>query len=1140
LLQKQANIFVKNHTPIYRGELMETQMDKSLHDLIEIIHFTEHVSAKIHGILDENKIYKTVIEESTQSKKYTVSILLLTADGSQLSIAQAAIPSPKVRAAEKATGLQLKKYTIDLEKSTIYSQVVKEGKTVQTTVDDVVSELFPKPVAYIISKILDYKNQTSILTPLRRHGKIIGAVAMSSTELAEYFIPSVRSFAQHISAALELSDEYSERRQTEKALQESERKYRLLAENATDVIWTTDMGLQLTYVSPYVSKLLGYTVEEVMARALQDILTPSSFDTAIRVFKEELAIENMEKRDLYRSKKLELELICKEGSSILTESRMTFLRDTDGTPVGILGVLRDITERKKAEEKLRESEEKFRTIAERNFDAIYEMDIQGCITYISPAIERISGYKPEEIVGKSFLEFISKAKVPHALQAQKRAINGEPVEGLQSEIIRKDGMTATIEINASPIFKDGKMIGFQGVVRDITKQKKAEEEIRKAKEFSESIISSAQDCIVVVDLEGTFLRCNRAFLEMTGYTMDELKGVTFHEGTPEKWIEQDKKAFKGLFEGIPVRNLEKEYIKKDGTAFPIVLSASLLTDETGNPTAVMSIIKDITERKQAEEQLHEYRHHLEELVKERTIALTVANQSLQQEIAERKRVEESLAAEKEQLSVTLRSIGDGVITTDTNGTIVLMNEVAETLTGYTLKEARGKVLHTVFHIINEKTRELCENPVERVLREGNVIGLANDTVLIAKNGVERVLADSGAPIRNKNNCIIGVVLVFRDITEKRRLEQELLRTQKLESLGILAGGIAHDFNNILTAILGNANLAKMYTKEVNIVEKLIKIEKASLQAKDLTQQLLTFSKGGAPVKKTTDIAELIKDTTSFALRGSNMRYTFVMPDTLWPVEIDAGQISQVINNIVMNADQAMPGGGVIQVHAENVQGTDDLPLKGGNYVKVSITDQGVGIPKKYLSNIFDPYFTTKQKGSGLGLSTCYSIIKNHEGLIEVESTVGVGTTFHVYLPASQKTTEEKEKKRGLIKGEGRVLLMDDEAFVLETASEGLQYLGYTVVTATDGKKAIDLYKKAQKTNPFDVVIMDLTVPGGMGGKETIKMLREIDPSVKAVVASGYSTDPIMSHYREYGFDSVVVKPYTIADLSRALQEVMDV
>ncbi|MGD2248133.1 MAG: ATP-binding protein [Candidatus Methanofastidiosia archaeon] len=507
-------------------------------------------------------------------------------------------------------------------------------------------------------------------------------------------------------------------------------------------------------------------------------------------------------------------------------------------------------------------------------------------------------------------------------------------------------------------------------------------------------------------------------------------------------------------------------------------------------------------------------------------------------------LEQSLRESEQWLATTLRSIGDGVIATDTKGLVSFMNVVAELLTGWTQKEAVGAPLHEVFYIVNEHTRKRCFNPFEKIMKTGKIVGLANSTVLIARDGTERVIADSGAPIRDEEGNIFGTVLVFRDVTEKRKMEDNILRlkAEKMESISILAGGIAHDFNNILTAILGNVTIAKMHSAPDGEVCKLLtEAEKASLRAKDLTQQLLTFSKGGAPVKKPASLVELLQSTAGFALSGSKTRCEFSFADDLSPAEIDAGQISQVINNLIINADQAMPGGGVIVIRAENVAISpgDDISLPEGRYIKIKVEDQGIGIPRDHLQRIFEPYFTTKQKGSGLGLATSYSIVKNHDGIITVESKLGVGTTFYIYLPASEKEIQKKEEKLEKKKEKkGKILLMDDEESILEATSEVLNYLGYDVQVAKDGEKAVALYKKALEKNPFDAVILDLTIKGNMDGRETIHALKTIDPQVKAIVSSGYSDDPVMANYSEYGFEGVVVKPYTIDELNTILCTVL--
>ncbi|MBN1350004.1 PAS domain S-box protein [candidate division KSB1 bacterium] len=512
-------------------------------------------------------------------------------------------------------------------------------------------------------------------------------------------------------------------------------------------------------------------------------------------------------------------------------------------------------------------------------------------------------------------------------------------------------------------------------------------------------------------------------------------------------------------------------------------------------------------------------------------------------ITKRKKAEEALEAEKERLAVTLRSIGDGVIKTDINGHIVLINKVAETLTGWTQEEAANRLLSEVFHIIDEKDRKRCQNPVDEVLKTGKIVGLNNGTILISSNNEERIIADSAAPIYDRKNKIIGVVLVFRDIVEERKLEEEIQKAQKLESIGLLAGGIAHDFNNILTAIMGNISLAKAdLSKTSELFEILTEAEKASVQAKNLTHQLLTFARGGAPLKKAASIAELIRNSAAFTLSGSNVRCEYHFSKDTWAVEVDTGQISQVIQNIIVNSKQAMPKGGTIRVDVENVVIDDEkrLPVKKGKYVKISFADEGVGISTEHLPKVFDPYFTTKREGSGLGLTICYSIIKKHGGFIFAESVVNNGATFAIYLPVSEKpiiTSEEIPVTFPPRKG--KILVMDDEAFIRHFLNRMLPRFGYMVEIVENGSDAIKRYFNAlDSPQPFDAVILDLTIPGGMGGKETIEKLLQIDPSVKAIVASGYSNDPIMADYQDYGFAGAIFKPYKIDELQMVINRVL--
>jgi PAS domain S-box-containing protein len=552
--------------------------------------------------------------------------------------------------------------------------------------------------------------------------------------------------------------------------------------------------------------------------------------------------------------------------------------------------------------------------------------------------------------------------------------------------------------------------------------------------------------------------------------------------------------------GLP-EAIETEEIRDDGSHFNVRIQVFPIKKQNGSLAAFIEIVEDITNRKTAEK---------------------------------------ALASERERLAVTIGSIGDAVIATDVNGNVTLMNRVAEKLTGYTLDEARGKHLDEVFHIINENTRERCENPVVKVLSTGKIIGLANHTVLISRDGYERVIADSGSPIKDKEDNIIGVVLVFRDITYQRKMEQEFQKTQKIKSVGILAGGIAHDFNNLLVGIMGNISLTKLQIKEESEGFKLLEeAELAATRAKNLTQQLLTFSKGGMPIKKASSIGELVKESASFALSGSNLQCDFDIRGDLWKADVDTGQINQVIHNLMINAKEAMPEGGSVSVSIKNVElGSKEIPpLKKGRYLKTIIKDHGVGIHEKFLPNIFDPYFTTKQAGSGLGLATSYSIIKKHDGHIKVESKIGEGTSFTIFLPAARKNLKYKENSRAQLKrGKGRILVMDDNKIVLDVAKRMLEMLGYSADCVPDGESAIKAYQDALDTgNVYTAVILDLTIPGKMGGRDTLKELLKIDPDVRAIVSSGYSTDPVMAEHKKHGFMAVMVKPYTIENLSNVLQ-----
>ncbi len=393
--------------------------------------------------------------------------------------------------------------------------------------------------------------------------------------------------------------------------------------------------------------------------------------------------------------------------------------------------------------------------------------------------------------------------------------------------------------------------------------------------------------------------------------------------------------------------------------------------------------------------------------------------------------------------------------------------------------------------------------------------------------------------------------IIRDVSDRKKMQTEVLKAKKLSSLGTLAGGIAHDFNNLLYVIVGNIDLAKDKIKrDLGILKNLQEVEKASLRASELAARLITFSKGGNPIKKVVPIGELVKNAISASLNGSSINCEFSIADDLFPVEIDALQIKQVIRNIVINATEAMNGKGTIKVSCENtaVGEKDRPPLKAGKYVLLSIKDQGTGIALKNLAKIFDPYFSTKdmgaEKGQGLGLAACHSIIKKHDGFMTAESELGLGTTLIIYFPASEKEIKELKPIPKIVPdkpmvGIGRILAMDDEKMIRDLTEQMLSQFGYDAVLAQDGSEAIELYRSAMESGkPFDAVILDLTVKSGMGGKSAAQKLLEINPYVKSIVSSAYFNDPVMTDFKKYGFAAALPKPYMKKDLCDTLSKVL--
>lgn len=887
-----------------------------------------------------------------------------------------------------------------------------------------------------------------------------------------------------------LDDALAECRSELRASEERERHFREIIDASDDLIFIIDRKFIVQFVNSAGGAAFGTSPDTIIGKPLDEIFPPQ---IAARQ-KESL------KKVFDKGESATIEsLTIFPGREMWLDTRLFLINGGGKKAKMVLGFSRDITKRKLAEESLAESEERYRAFSQATLEGII-LHANGKIIDINESLLQMTGFKREDAVGRDMMDFIPPEEQP-VVMGKILSRDERPYD---TRIKRSDGTSLDVESCGKLMKHRGRTIRV-GAVRDITERKKAEAALRESEERYRTLIETMNDGFIVLDERHRASYINKRLSEMTGYDYDEMLGRS-----PGEFLNPaNSRIFKTQMERRrrgDVSPYELEWMRKDGTPLYTIVSPCSIMDETGVFRGSFGVVTDITSRK---------------------------------------RTEEELSREIELLGVTLRSIGDGVIATDLESHIFLMNNVAENLTGWSYADAVDRNINEVFNIIDERTRLRKEIPVEKVLRRGRIINLENSTLLISRDGTMRNISDSGAPIRDNRGKIIGVVLVFRDTTKERMVQDELFKGKKIESIGVLAGGIAHDFNNLLTAILGNINLARHYAgSPEQIGEMLADAETAALRAQNLTQQLLTFSKGGAPIIKIASIDKIIVESADFACSGSNVHCVYGFAHDLRSVLIDEGQISQVIQNLIINSKEAMPTGGTIFVSCENISPPfeETLPDPDRNYIRITIRDQGIGILPEHVQRIFDPYFTTKDRGSGLGLSITYSIIKNHNGHIRVDSERGKGTAFHIYLPAAESSGDaaaSESEHPALQGGSGRILIMDDEETVRKTTAQMLRHLGYEVVMAYDGDDTVSKFTKARSDGaPFLAVILDLTMQGGIGGIECVRKLLTIDPSVRTLVSSGYSNDPVMTDYRKYGFSGVISKPYKVEELGRVLHEMI--
>jgi PAS domain S-box-containing protein len=763
---------------------------------------------------------------------------------------------------------------------------------------------------------------------------------------------------------------------------------------------------------------------------------------------------------------------------------------------GLIGrMLSFQSEFSKSRQKLLENSHLFHTLFRKNHTIMFLID---------PQTEQIKDANDSavEFYGWSYNELLTmklcqiNASSQDEINTRIRTLQNEEQLIFKTQHNRADGSKREVEVYSNLIQIEGKNLLYS-LVHDITDRVITEKKLLK----SEYQLSRAELIARLghweLDLNSKSFSASLGAHEIYGVPEGDMDMATIQDIPVKEDRPFMNKALSDLIAGNAPYDLEFDIIRPSDQNRSTIHSTAQYDKETNT---VFGVIHDVTRFKRAQEEID---------------------------------------VERERLRVTLQSIGDGVITTDNNGRIQMMNQVAERLTGWSNSEAHMKPLPEVFKIVNEYSRQPCPNPVELVLTSKSIIELANHTMLITKDGRELIIADSGAPIKDNKGEIIGTILVFRDTTEKQRTQDRIIRAEKLESLGVLAGGIAHDFNNLLAGIFGYMELAQLENTNEKVREYLDQSVKVYKRTVDLTKQLLTFSKGNILNRKIGNLSSVIQDAANFALSGSIVTCDIWIEDNLYLCSYDENQIGQVMDNLLINAKQAMPDGGTIKIKAENLtlDSQKNLNLPKGHYVGVSIKDSGPGIPTDLIPRIFDPFFSTKQMGSGLGLATCFSILEKHDGAIDVYSNKN-GTTFTFYIPAAQGFLEKSDPsiQNQLLAG-GKILIMDDEPSIRMILGEYLRTIGFEVTEVSRGEELLETLKTADKQgDQYKAAILDLTIPGGMGGVATVKEIKKNGYTFPVFATSGYSEDSVISDPERYGFTDSLSKPFKMKELSQLLSQ----
>ncbi len=787
------------------------------------------------------------------------------------------------------------------------------------------------------------------------------------------------------------------------------------------------------------------------------------------------------------------------------------------------------------------SEARFRELFENAIEGVYENPPEGGFRRANPALARILGYASVEELLRvppqaTALIYVSPTRREEFFAALGSA---DHIANFESEIKRPDGVSVWIKENVRAV-RDarGSLLYLQGFVSDVTERKRTETELQESEERFRVLFEHSPIGMLECDYRATM-----AWLDGL-----RARGVT----DLGAWMAAHPAETDGILRQVDLVGANAAARKLTGAATLAELRGNIsriLTDETIAARRDM-LAAAWAGRGEAEGEFAlrslegamkrvYYRWWVPTIEGQTSLART---QIALVDLTAIRGAQQALAAERERLSVTLSAMTEAVITVDGDGHVRFMNDAAGRLTGWAALQCIAQPLGQICPL-QHATIPWVTAPAQAAMAGAGPVDLPAQTTLVSREGKSRLVEGQCAPIRDAGGVAIGAVLVMRDVTESSRIEAELIRASKMQSIGVLAGGIAHDFNNLLSIVMGNITLALLDAPtEATGGRWLREAERGALRARDLTQQLLTFAKGGDPVRTAAKLSDIVREAAEFALHGAAVKCEIEVAPDLRAADVDKGQIGQVVQNLVMNAVQAMPEGGVVRLDLRNeTLAAGAVPtLPAGEYVRFEVADCGVGIAPQHILHIFEPFFTTKEHGSGLGLATVYSIIQKHRGHIAVESTPGNGTLFRIRLPATR--VDPPKPATPLNEGEplrGRVLFMDDEEPIRIMTKALLERLGLEVVLTEEGGEAVRNYALARMNGkPFDLVIMDLTVPGAVGGAEAMREILKIDPKARGIVSSGYSSDPVMANFRDHGFRGMVPKPYRIADFARTIREVL--